>query len=61
MEQKLPAGLSEWQISQLIEDDEVYARQVIGETTLPSVGGLGLEPVDEFDNRSNQFYQRGIR
>ena len=50
MEQELAAGLGEWQISEFIEDDEVHAGQLIGEPALPSVTGLGLEPVDEIDN-----------
>ena len=31
MEQQLPAGLSEGQIAEFVEDDEVEAREVIGE------------------------------
>ena len=50
VEQELPAGLSEWQIAEFVEDDEVHARQMIGEPTLPSVAGLGLELVDEIDD-----------
>ncbi len=36
MEQQLPAGLSEGQIAEFVEDDEVEAREVIGEPSLPS-------------------------
>ena len=50
MEQELPAGLSERQIAEFVENDEVHAGQVIGEPTLPSITGLGLEPVDEIDH-----------
>ena len=50
VEQELAAGLSEGQIAEFVEDDEVHAGQVIGEPALPSVAGLGLEPVDEIDH-----------
>jgi hypothetical protein len=50
MEQELPAGLSEGEITEFVEDDEVHARQLISEPTLPSVAGLGLEPVDQIDH-----------
>src|SRR5215203_5898051 len=50
MEQELAARLSEWQITEFIENDEVHAGQVIGEPTLPSIAGLGLEPIDEIDH-----------
>ena len=50
MEEELSSGLSERQITEFIEDDEVHSGQVIGEPTLPSVAGLGLEPVDEIDH-----------
>src|SRR5436190_19834014 len=50
MEQELTAGLSEWQIAELIGDDEVHAGQVIGDPALPSITGLGLEPIDEIDH-----------
>jgi hypothetical protein len=50
MEQELAAGLSEGQIAEFVEDDEVHAGQMISETALARVAGLGLEPVDEIDN-----------
>ena len=50
MEQELTAGLGEGQITEFVEDDEVHAGQLIGEPTLPSVTGLGLEPIDEIDH-----------
>src|SRR5436190_18639552 len=50
MEQELTAGLSEWQIAEFIEDDEVHAGQVISDPALPSITGLGLEPIDEIDH-----------
>ena len=50
VEQELAAGLSEGQIAEFVEDDEVHAGQMIGETALTSVTGLGLEPVDEIDH-----------
>src|SRR5713226_7144231 len=50
VEQELAAGLSEGQIAEFVEDDEVHAGQMIGETALASVTGLGFEPVDEIDH-----------
>ncbi|MCP1749137.1 hypothetical protein AB7M66_000062 [Bradyrhizobium japonicum] len=50
MEQELTAGLRERQIAQLVEDDEVHAGQMLGEPSLPTVAGFGLEPVDEVDD-----------
>src|SRR5436853_7310379 len=50
MEQELPSGLSERQIAGFIEHDEVHAGQMIGEPSLTSIAGLGLEPVDEIDH-----------
>src|SRR5215468_12541116 len=47
VEQELSAGLRERQIAQLVENDEVHAGQMFGEPALPTVAGLGLEPVDE--------------
>ena len=47
MEQELPTGLSEGQITEFVENDEVHTRQMIGEPPLPTVAGLGPEPVDE--------------
>ena len=49
MEQQLPAGLSEGQIAEFVEDDEVEAREVIGEPTLAASARLSLELIDEID------------
>ena len=49
VEQELTASLSEGQIAELIEDDEVHAGQVIGKPALSRVASLGLKPVDEID------------
>src|SRR5262249_8999772 len=50
VEQELTASLSERQITELIEDDEVHAGQVIGKPALSRVASLGLKPVDEIDH-----------
>ena len=50
VEQELAAGLSERQIAEFVEDDEVHAGQMVGEPALAAVAGLGLEPVDEIDD-----------
>jgi hypothetical protein len=33
-----------------IKNDEVHSSELIGDPTLPSVTGLGLEPIDEIDH-----------
>src|SRR5438132_5803187 len=50
MEQELATGLGEGQIAEFVEDDEVHAGEMIGESALPTVAGLSLEPVDEIDH-----------
>ena len=50
VEQELAAGLGEWQIAKLVEDDEVDAGQSIGEPALPSIAALRLKPIDEVDH-----------
>ena len=50
VEEELAAGLSEGQIAEFIENDEVHAGQMIGEPALPTVAALGLEPIDEIDD-----------
>jgi hypothetical protein len=49
VEQELAAGLSERQVAELIEDDEVHPGQMFGDATLPSVAGLNLQAIDEVD------------
>src|SRR5215210_1400299 len=39
MKEQLPAGLSERQIAELVEHDEVHAGEVIGEPSLPAGAG----------------------
>src|SRR5204862_1899835 len=50
VEQQLAAGLSERQVAELVEDDEVHPGQMLGDTTLASVAGLDLQAVDEVDD-----------
>jgi hypothetical protein len=47
VEQKLTPGLGEGQVTEFVEDNEVHAGELIGESALPAVAGLSLEPVDE--------------
>jgi hypothetical protein len=42
VEQQLAAGLSEREVAEFVEHDEVHPRQMLGDTTLPSVAGLDL-------------------
>jgi len=46
----VPAGLSEWQIAELIEDHEVDAGKIVCDAPLPAGARLGLEPIDEVDS-----------
>src|SRR6185437_13237356 len=49
-EQQLATGLSERQVAEFVEDDEVHPGQMLGDTTLPSVAGLDLQAIDEVDH-----------
>ena len=49
VEQQLSSGLGEGQITELVEDDEVEARQIIGEPALAASSTFSLEPVDKID------------
>jgi hypothetical protein len=50
MKEPLAAGLSERQITEFVENDEVHAREIFGETPLPAGAGFGLQPIDEVDD-----------
>ena len=50
VEQELATGLSEREIAEFVEDDEVHARQMFCEPALASIAGLDLEPVDQIDD-----------
>src|SRR5438105_15141203 len=50
MEEQLSASLSEGQIAQFVEDDEVEAGQVIRKPPLPAGARFGFEPVDQVDD-----------
>jgi hypothetical protein len=41
--------MSERQVAELVEDDEVHPGQMLGDATLPSVAGLDLQAIDEVD------------
>jgi hypothetical protein len=49
VEEELAAGLSEWEISELVEDDEVHSGQIVGDAALTSGSSLGFETIDEVD------------
>jgi hypothetical protein len=49
VEQQLSAGLGEGQITKFVENDDVEARHIIGESSLAAGARLGLKPVDEID------------
>ncbi len=50
MEQQLAAGLRKGQVAKFVEDDEVLAAEIIGQTALPSGSAFGLELVDQIDD-----------
>jgi hypothetical protein len=47
MEEQLPAGLSEGQIAEFVENGEVLAGEVIGDSSLPPCACFGLQAIDE--------------
>jgi len=49
VEQQLAARLREWQVAQLVEDDEVEAGEIIGKPALAARSALGCEAIDEID------------
>src|SRR5271166_4839429 len=49
VEEQLPAGLSEREIPELVEDDEVHSGQMVGDAALTSGSSLGFETIDEID------------
>lgn len=55
MEQQLAAGWGEGQVAELVEDDEVHAREIVGHAALPAGAGLGLELVGQIDDVEEAF------
>src|SRR5277367_1088631 len=49
VEQKLSARLSERQVAELVENDEVEASEIIGEPPLPACPAFCLQPIDQID------------
>src|SRR5438270_13172459 len=50
MKEQLAASLSEGQVAELVENDEVHAREIFGEPPLPAGAGFTLQPIDEIDD-----------
>ena len=50
MEEQLPARLCKWEVAEFVENGEVLTGQVIGNSALPAVAALGLEPIDQIDD-----------
>jgi hypothetical protein len=46
VEQQLPAGLGERQITELVENEEVEPGEAIGDTALPPGARFGLQSID---------------
>ena len=51
MKEPLAAGLSEGQIAEFVENNEVHAGEIFGEPPLPAGAGFTLQPIDEIDDR----------
>ena len=49
VEQQLAAGLAEWQIAQLIDDDDVVAQQFLGRPATAAGCFLLLQLIDQID------------
>src|SRR5258708_37116454 len=50
MKEQLPAGLSEGQIAEFVENKEVHAREIFGQPPLPAGAGFALQPIDEVND-----------
>src|SRR6185437_8171236 len=50
MKEQLPPGLSEGQVAEFVENDEVHAREIFGQSPLPAGAGFALQPIDEIDD-----------
>ena len=59
MKEQLAAGLSEGQIAELVENDEVHAGEIFGEPPLPAGAGFALQPIDEIDDGIEVQQQQG--
>src|SRR3977135_2303089 len=49
MEEQLPTSLSEGQIAEFVENGEVLASEVIGDSSLSPCACFGLQAIDEID------------
>src|SRR4029077_2700169 len=49
-EEQGAASLSERQVAEFVEDDEVEPGQIIGKPSLPAGASFALQPIDEIDN-----------
>src|SRR6202040_2810333 len=50
MKEQVAASLSEGQVTEFVENDEVHAREIFGEPPLPAGAGFALQPIDEVDD-----------
>src|SRR5437868_10717556 len=50
MKEQLAAGLSERQVTELVENNEVDAGEIFGQPPLPAGAGLALQPVHQVDD-----------
>jgi hypothetical protein len=49
VEQELPAGLTERQITQLVDDDKIVAQELLGQSAAATCGLFLFELVDQVD------------
>jgi hypothetical protein len=50
VKQQLAADLSEREVAEFVENDEVHSREIFGEPPLPASAGFALQAVDEVDD-----------
>jgi hypothetical protein len=60
VEEQLAARLGEWQLAAFIEDDEIDAREPIGDTTLAAKLGLGLKLVDQVEGMKKRAFRPAL-
>lgn len=59
MEEQLAASLSERQIAEPVENSEVLAGEIIGDSALPACAGFGLQAIDEINGVEETAAQAG--
>ena len=50
MKEQLTTGLSEGQVAEFVENNEVHAREIFGEPPLTAGASFALQPIDEVND-----------